>query len=607
MVTLIFVNFFKFKLALRDETSKALYQCKLAEGSPVSPHVLKMMGYIENLNRLGYPLSKELATDIILQSLPSSYHQFILNFNMNGLEKSMTELHGILKTAEQNLRKPNDVLLVKKKTNFKKKDKRKAKGKGNGKGKGKIQGGTLNKGKSVANVTESQCFYCNKIGHWKRDCKKFKEDNKKGSGASTSDLDIPVYNIQTKRLKSNDLNSTPLWHCRLGHISEKRIKKLHKEGLLYSFDLESLETCEAYLLGKMTKTPFTGINERANDLLGYALETIAFTLNRVPTKVVEKTQFEMWTGKRPRVSGSNVHLEEIRDTQEDTPTTHEEPQDIVEPIQETLPLRRSDRERRIPQRYLLLISEQRDILLLDNDEPTTFHEAMKKIDMNENVHIHKACLVAKGFKQIHGIDYDETFSPVAMLKSIRILLAIAAYFDYEIWQMDVKTAFLNENLNEDVYMTQPEGFANPNNTRKVCKLQKSIYGLKQASRSWNIRFHEVVKEFGFIKNEEEPCIYKKTSGSALIFRVLYVDDILLIGNNIPLLQSVKSSLKSSFSMKDLGEANYILGIRIYRNRSKRLIGLSQSTYIDKVLKRFNMQDSKRGSLPMSSGISLYKN
>ena len=156
-------------------------------------------------------------------------------------------------------------------------------------------------------------------------------------------------------------------------------------------------------------------------------------------------------------------------------------------------------------------------------------------------------------------------------------------------------------------MTQPEGFADPNNAKKVCKLRKSIYGLKQASRSWNIRFDEVVKEFGFIKNEEEPCVYKKTSGSALVFLVLYVDDILLIGNNIPLLQSVKSSLKSSFSMKDLGEANYILGIRIYRNRSKRLIGLSQSTYIDKVLKRFNMQDSKRGSLPMSSGISLCKN
>ncbi|KAL3523497.1 hypothetical protein ACH5RR_016331 [Cinchona calisaya] len=226
--------------------------------------------------------------------------------------------------------------------------------------------------------------------------------------------------------------------------------------------------------------------------------------------------------------------------------------------------------------------------------------------MDGNVHTFKARLVAKGFKQTHGIDYDETFSPVAMLKSIRILIAIAAYYDYEIWQMDVKTAFLNGNLLEDVYMTQPEGFVQAENSEKVCKLLRSIYGLKQASRSWNLRFDEAVKEFGFIKNEDEPCVYKKINANAVVFLVLYVDDILLIGNDIPTLQKVKSWLGKCFSMKDLGEAAYILGIKIYRDRSQKLIGLSQSTYIDKVLKRFSMQDSKRGFLPMSHGISLGK-
>jgi hypothetical protein len=151
--------------------------------------------------------------------------------------------------------------------------------------------------------------------------------------------------------------------------------------------------------------------------------------------------------------------------------------------------------------------------------------------MDGNVHIYKARLVAKGFRQIQGVDYEETFSPIAMLKSVRILLAIAAYYDYEIWQMDIKTAFLNGHLSEDVYMTQPEGFVDPENAGKICKLQRSIYGLKQTSRSWNIYFDEVVKAFGFIKNEEEPCVYKRASGSALVFLVLYVDDILLIGND----------------------------------------------------------------------------
>ena len=155
--------------------------------------------------------------------------------------------------------------------------------------------------------------------------------------------------------------------------------------------------------------------------------------------------------------------------------------------------------------------------------------------MDGNVHIHKARLVAKGFRQVQGVDYDETFSPVAMLKSFRIILAIAAYFDYEIWQMDVKTAFLNGDLTEDVYMMQPEGFVDPINAGKICRLQKSIYGLKQASRSWNIRFEEVVIGFGFIKNEEEASVYKKESGRYVVFLILYVDDILLIGNNIPIL------------------------------------------------------------------------
>jgi hypothetical protein len=113
-------------------------------------------------------------------------------------------------------------------------------------------------------------------------------------------------------------------------------------------------------------------------------------------------------------------------------------------------------------------------------------------------------------------------------------------------------------------MTQPEGFVDPTNAGNVSKLQKSIYGLKQASQSWNLRFYEVVKGFGFIQSEEEPCVYKKAS----------VDDILLIGNDIPMLEAAKTSLKNSFSMKDLGEAAYILGIKIYRDRSKSLIGLS---------------------------------
>jgi Reverse transcriptase (RNA-dependent DNA polymerase) len=137
-------------------------------------------------------------------------------------------------------------------------------------------------------------------------------------------------------------------------------------------------------------------------------------------------------------------------------------------------------------------------------------------------------------------------------------------------------------------MTHPMSFEDPNNASKICKLKMSIYGLKQASRSWNKRFDKEIKEFGLIKYDEEPCVYKRLIESIIVFLILYVDEILLIGNDIFTLDEVKSSLKKVFSIKDLDETAYILGIKIYRDRSQKLIGLSQGTYIDKVLKRFNM-------------------
>ena len=170
--------------------------------------------------------------------------------------------------------------------------------------------------------------------------------------------------------------------------------------------------------------------------------------------------------------------------------------------------------------------------------------------------------------------------------------------------MDVKTAFLNGNLDEDVYMKQPQGFEDPKGSSKVCKLHRAIYGLKQASRSWNKRFDEEVKTLGFIQSKEEPCIYKKVSGSNIQFLILYVDDILLMGNEISLMEQTKNSLKTLFSMKDMGEAQYILGIKICRDRSRKLIGLSQHVYIDKILERFRMENSKKGNVPMRVSVQL---
>ena len=143
----------------------------------------------------------------------------------------------------------------------------------------------------------------------------------------------------------------------------------------------------------------------------------------------------------------------------------------------------------------------------------------------------KARLVAKGFTQIEGVDYNETFSPVSKKDSFRIVMVLVAHYDLELHQLDVKTAFLNGDLHETIFMAQPEGFVVKGKEHMGCRLKKSIYGLKQASRQWYLKFDDVIKNFGFIENLKDNCIYIKTKGGRFIILVLYVDDILLASND----------------------------------------------------------------------------
>ena len=138
--------------------------------------------------------------------------------------------------------------------------------------------------------------------------------------------------------------------------------------------------------------------------------------------------------------------------------------------------------------------------------------------------------------------------------------------------MDIKIAFLNGYLKKDIYIEQSLGFTSNNRDHKVYKLYRSIYELKQTSRSWNTHFNDAIKSFDFIKNEEEPCVYKKVSGKAVTFLRLYVDDILLIRNDVFMLTSIKSWLSKEFFLKDLREASYILGIKVYKDRLNRMLG-----------------------------------
>ena len=214
--------------------------------------------------------------------------------------------------------------------------------------------------------------------------------------------------------------------------------------------------------------------------------------------------------------------------------------------------------------------------------------------------------MAKGFTQREGIDYNETFSPVSCKDSFRIIMALVAHYDLELHQMDVKTAFLNGDLYENVYMAQLKGCVMEGKERMGCRLKKSINGLKQASRRWYLKFDETIRKFGFKENEEDNCIYAKFKNGKYIFLILYVDDILLASSDINLLEETKKFLSSKFDMKDLGESSFVLGIEIHRDRRKGVLRLSQSAYLEKVLKKYGMHASKPTPAPIVKGDSFGK-
>ncbi|GJU92850.1 retrotransposon protein, putative, ty1-copia subclass [Tanacetum coccineum] len=520
------------------------------------------------------------------------------------------------------------------------------------------------------------------------------------SNSNTNDRSM--YAVSNKRAKLN-LDSSLLWHCRLGHISKKRIENLQHDRLLNSIDTKSFEKCVSCLSRKMARNPYSHQVERAKDLLGLihtdvcspfrivsrqgASYFVTFTDDfsrygyvyllkhkhevfetfKVFQKEVEnqlgktikslrsdrggeymsqefldhlkehgiishrtppykpqhngvserrnrtlldmvRTMMSLTTlpksfGIMPlKASGSLEDLEIIQEEDthpsENTSSHHDEDdQEIDESQSDIIPIRRSTRTRHAPDRMCLNIKAD-EYELGDLNELANYKAALldpefdkwlsvmnvKMQSIKENEVWDLVDLPPNGktvgikwlFKKKTDMD-GAVHTYKGDIRAIRILIAITAFYDYEIWQMDVKTAFLNGYLFEE-----------------------------QASRQWNKRFDDEIKKFGFTQNRDEPCVYMKASGSYVTFLILYVDDILIMGNNIPMLQDVKSYLERCFAMKDLREAAYILRIKIYRDRSKRLIGLCQSAYIEKILKRYYMENSKCGHIPMQEKLKLSK-
>ncbi|RVW62815.1 Retrovirus-related Pol polyprotein from transposon TNT 1-94 [Vitis vinifera] len=229
----------------------------------------------------------------------------------------------------------------------------------------------------------------------------------------------------------------------------------------------------------------------------------------------------------------------------------------------------------------------------------------RKMKVDGSIDKYKARLVIKGYRQTEGLDYFDTYSPVTRINSIRMVLAIAALRNLEIHQMDVKTAFLNGDLDEEIYMEQPEGFSAPGQEKKVCKLVKSLYGLKQAPKQWHEKFDNVMLSHGFKINECDKCVYVKDTEHGYVIVCLYVDDMLIVGSDDKMITSTKNMLNSRFDMKDMGLADVILGIKIKRT-SDELI-LSQSHYVDKILGKFDKDNSGVARTPVDVTLHLFKN
>jgi hypothetical protein len=208
---------------------------------------------------------------------------------------------------------------------------------------------------------------------------------------------------------------------------------------------------------------------------------------------------------------------------------------------------------------------------------------------------YKARFVARGFSQVEGVDYDETFAPVARYTSIRSIIALAASMGWKLHQMDVKTTFLNGEIEEQVYIEQPEGFVIHNERSHVCRFKKALYGLKQAPRAWYEKMDGFLISLGFNKSVADPNLYYHIDGNECLILVLYVDNLFLTDSE-RLIVECKRALTAKFEVKDLGLMDYFLGLEV-RQRTDEIF-LSQGKYTVEILKKFGMTECKSMPTPM---------
>ena len=216
--------------------------------------------------------------------------------------------------------------------------------------------------------------------------------------------------------------------------------------------------------------------------------------------------------------------------------------------------------------------------------------------------------MARGFTQIYGVDYYETYSPVARLASFRLLMAIAARNGWALDNFDFDQAFLNSKLGEDevIYLEQPPGYETKDREHWVHRLLKSLYGLKQGSKNWYDALHKALLELGFTRSEADHGVFFKRVGKDIVILAIHVDDGMVTGNNVALIKRFKEEMNKKYKITDLGPVYSLLGIKVTRDLVEKTISLSQQAYVKAIITKFNFDDLKPSATPMDPSAPLTK-